>query len=234
LKTLIIIPTYNEIDNITKIIPAVYNSLPETHILVVDDNSPDGTGNAVKRLQENHKSLFLLERTQKSGLAAAYINAFKWALGKEYQIICEFDSDFSHKPEYLAPMKKMILEGADFVVGSRYVKGGGVENWNMQRKFISRCGSLYAQAILGGSIKDLTGGFNMWKSEILKDLPFDDFIARGYLFQIEMKHRARYAGFKGKEFPIVFPDRVAGESKMSKSIFMEAAKEIWKIKIKVK
>lgn len=230
MKPLIIIPTYNEIENITKIVPEVLEKLPkEGGILVVDDGSPDGTAQAVKQMQKTNKNLHLLERTQKSGLADAYITGFKWGFGHGYDVLCEMDADFSHKPEYLPVMLKEI-ETYDFVIGSRNIKGGSVEGWSALRNFISKGGSLYSRLVLGCPIKDLTGGFNMWRKETLEKINLDSIISKGYSFQIEMKYKAFKTGCSVKEIPIVFPDRVAGVSKMSGGIFIEALKAVWRIR----
>lgn len=230
MKPLIIIPTYNEIENITKIVPEVLTKLPKDGgILVVDDGSPDGTAQAVKNMQNTKKNLHLLERTQKSGLADAYITGFKWGIQNGYDVLCEMDADFSHKPEYLTVMLKEI-ETHDFVIGSRNIKGGAVEGWSALRNFISKGGSLYSRVVLGCPIKDLTGGFNMWRKETLEKINLDSIISKGYSFQIEMKYKAYKAGCSVKEIPIVFPDRVAGVSKMSGGIFMEALKAVWRIR----
>lgn len=231
MKTLIILPTYNEIENIPSIIPAVMEVLPsDGAILVVDDGSPDGTAQAVKKLQEHlSQRLFLLERTQKLGLADAYINGFKWGMAKGFDILCEMDADFSHKPEYLPKMFEAI-KSYDFVIGSRNVKGGAVEGWSVLRRLISKGGSLYSRIVLGCPIKDLTGGFNMWRKETLEKIALDSIISKGFSFQIEMKYKAYQAGCSVQEIPIVFPDRTEGTSKMNSSIFMEAITAVWKIR----
>ena len=239
MKPLIIIPTYNEIENITKILPEVLEKPPKDGgILVVDDGSPDGTAQAVKDLQKKTKrltgksgsvNLHLLERTQKAGLADAYITGFKWGIQNGYDVLCEMDADFSHKPEYLTVMLKEI-ETHDFVIGSRNIKGGAVEGWSALRNFISKGGSLYSRMVLGCPIKDLTGGFNMWRKETLDKINLDSIISKGYSFQIEMKYKAYKAGCSVKEIPIIFPDRVAGVSKMSGGIFIEALKAVWRIR----
>ncbi len=231
-KTIVIIPTYNEIENIHKIIPAVFQSLTATHILVVDDGSPDGTGQAVKELQNTYpEGLFLLERSGKGGLAAAYVAGFKWALEQGYDFLCEFDADFSHNPEYLPPMlAKLENQEADFVIGSRYVKGGGVKGWSRMRHFISNGGSLYARTILRCPIRDMTGGFNFWSKKVLTQLPLDNLLATGYTFQIELKIRAFRKGFSYNEHPIIFLEREAGVSKMSGGIFIEALAKVWALR----
>lgn len=231
MKLLVIIPTYNEIENITKIIPAVFSVIPENAgILVVDDGSPDGTANAVKEFQNQYSErLNLLERTKKSGLADAYITGFKWGMENGYDVLCEMDADFSHKPEYL-PVMYEAIQTNDAVIGSRNIKGGSVEGWTFTRNLISKGGSLYSRLVLGCPVKDLTGGFNMWRKETLEKIGLDSIISKGYSFQIEMKYRAFKAGCSIKEIPICFPDRKFGQSKMSGGIFMEALKAVWRIR----
>ena len=233
-KTLVIIPTFNEAGNIIRIIPAVFKQVPENlHILVVDDGSPDGTAGLVKGLQPRFSDkLFILERTEKNGLGPAYMAGFRWALERDYGKICEFDADFSHDPKYLPQMIARADE-KDFVVASRYIRGGGVEGWGPLRKFISRGGSLYAQMMLLCPLRDMTGGFNLWKRKVLESYDFDNFVSRGYVFQIEMKYRAHKMGFKGIEVPILFKDRTEGVSKMSGQIFWEAAKNVLTLKKEV-
>lgn len=231
MKLLVIIPTYNEIENITKIVPEVFKVIPQdAGILIVDDGSPDGTAAAVKKMQEEYKKrLNLLERKEKSGLANAYITGFKWGFENGYDVLCEMDADFSHKPEYL-PALYEAMQTNDVAIGSRNIKGGAVEGWSALRNFISKGGSLYSRLVLGCPVKDLTGGFNMWKKEALEKIGLDTIISKGYSFQIEMKYKAYEAGCAIKEIPIIFPDRKFGESKMSKGIFMEALKAVWRIR----
>ena len=235
MKLLVVVPTYNEIENITRFIPAVMAQIAPFggSILVVDDGSPDGTGAAVQAMQSEHgggnSSLFLLERTQKSGLADAYLTGFRWGEERGYDVFLEMDADFSHKPEYIPAMVQQLAEH-DVVIGSRNIKGGSVEGWSALRNFISKGGSLYSRIVLGCPIKDLTGGFNMWTRTALDAIGLENVISRGYSFQIEMKYRAYKAGMRIKEIPIVFPDRQAGKSKMSKKIFVEAFIKIWKIR----
>ena len=231
MRLLVIIPTYNEIENITKIVPEIFLNIPENaSILVVDDGSPDGTAEAVKSMDfEYGEKLFLLERTKKSGLADAYITGFKWGFENGYDVLCEMDADFSHKPKYLKELYETIQTN-DVVIGSRNIKGGAVEGWSALRNFISKGGSLYSRIVLNCPIRDLTGGFNMWRKEALEKIDLDTIISKGYSFQIEMKYKAYKAGCSIKEIPIVFPDRIAGVSKMSRGIFMEAVKSVWRIR----
>lgn len=232
MKLLVVIPTYNEIENISRFVPAVMEQIKAVsgNILVVDDGSPDGTGEAVKSMQKVYAdSLYLLERTEKKGLADAYLTGFRWGEDHGYDVFLEMDADFSHKPEYIPAMLAQI-EQNDVVIGSRNIKGGSVEGWSALRNFISKGGSLYSRMVLCCPIKDLTGGFNMWTRKALDAINLDKIVSRGYSFQIEMKYRAYRSNMKIKEIPIVFPDRTAGKSKMSKKIFVEAFIKIWKIK----
>lgn len=225
---LVIIPTYNELANIENIVRQVlaYDWL---HVLVVDDNSPDGTAQAVQKLQEENFAyrLFLLKRAGKLGLGTAYLEGFRWALAREYQAIFEMDADFSHNPAYLPVFKKQIEKGADLVLGSRYISGGGVQDWGIGRRLISRGGSLYARTILGLSIQDLTGGFKCFRREVLEALELDKIKSNGYSFQIELTYKAAQKGFNIVEVPIIFEDRTLGKSKMSKKIFLEAVMMVW-------
>ena len=231
MKLLVIIPTYNEIANISKLLPKVFEHIPENAgILVVDDGSPDGTADAVKSVAGCYDGrLHLLERIEKTGLADAYITGFKWGIAHEYDVLCEMDADFSHKPEYLVDLYDAI-QTHDVVIGSRNVPGGAVEGWSALRNFISKGGSLYSRMVLQCPIKDLTGGYNMWRKTALERINLGTIVSKGYSFQIEMKYKAYKAGCSIKEIPIIFPDRIAGESKMSKGIFMEALKSVWKIR----
>ncbi|MDE6720249.1 MAG: polyprenol monophosphomannose synthase [Treponemataceae bacterium] len=228
---LVIIPTYNEIDNIVKLLPEVFKNVPEdAGILVVDDGSPDGTAGAVKGMIEIYGDrLHLLERSEKKGLADAYITGFHWGLENGYDVLCEMDADFSHKPEYLVDLYNAI-QTHDVAIGSRNISGGAVEGWSAMRNLISKGGSLYSRMVLRCPIRDLTGGYNMWRKTALESIRLDTIISKGYSFQIEMKYKAYKAGCSIQEIPIVFPDRTAGESKMSKGIFMEALKAVWKIR----
>lgn len=229
---LIIIPTYNESDNIEKLLDLISRTDPAAHVLIVDDNSPDRTYEIVERLMQTSYPgrLFLLKRAGKMGLGTAYIAGFKWALARDYDYIFEMDADFSHDPKYL-PAFLAAIEKHDLVLGSRYVPGGGVKNWGLLRKFISRGGSLYARTILGLSLRDLTGGFKCFRRQVLESIDLDAVKSNGYSFQIEMTYRARCKGFRICETPIVFEDRTAGKSKMSRKIFLEAVLMVWKLRM---
>jgi len=226
-KSLICIPTYNEKDNIEPITSAVLAATgSETHILVIDDNSPDGTGEIVRGLSASQPRLHLLSRAGKEGLGRAYIAGFKWALENGYEVIVEMDADFSHRPEDLTKILKAI-EPVDFAIGSRYVEGGRTVNWGLGRKIISRGGSLYTRLILGYPLADWTGGFNAWKAQTLRAIGLDSVKSNGYSFQIELKYRAMKAGCRGVEVPIVFEDRRVGQSKMTTKIVTEAFTRVW-------
>ncbi len=221
--SLVIIPTYNEIENIEKMIRTVFSLPNPFHILIVDDGSPDGTANKVKELQvEFFDKLFIQERKGKLGLGTAYIHGFKWALAKNYDFIFEMDCDFSHNPNDLIRLQQACENGADVAVGSRYVKGGNVSNWDNKRIFLSYCASIYVRMILWIKVKDTTAGFKCYKRKVLQTINLDAIKFMGYAFQIEMKYRAYKKGFKIAEVPITFIDRVEGVSKMSTKIFKEA------------
>ncbi len=221
---IVIIPTYNEMENVEKMIRKVM-SLPESFdLLIVDDGSPDGTGAIVKRLiPEFNSNLYLLERSGKSGLGTAYIAGFKWALERKYQFIFEMDCDFSHNPEDLIKLAaELENKGADLVIGSRYIKGVNVVNWPMGRVLMSYFASKYVRFITGMNITDTTAGFVGYRDLVLKTIELDKIRFKGYAFQIEMKFVTWKFGFKIQEIPIIFTDRSEGESKMSKGIFKEA------------
>ena len=233
MNDLIIIPTYNEKENLGPLLEAIYEIRPDIHVLVVDDNSPDGTGQLVAEWAEAPQyegRLFLLRRAGKLGLGTAYIAGFRWALARSYRRILEMDADFSHNPRYL-PDLLAAAEEADLVLGSRYVPGGGVKNWGFWRRFLSRGGSLYARVLLGLPYQDLTGGFKCFRREVLETLDLGAVRSNGYSFQIELTYRAHCKGFKIKEVPIVFEDREVGKSKMSKHIFLEAVLMVWKLRM---
>lgn len=220
---IIVIPTYNEIDNIEAIIEAVFALNYNLDILVVDDNSPDGTANKVKELQNKYAtSLFLEQRTGKLGLGTAYVYGFSWALAKNYDFVFEMDADFSHNPNDLIKLHKACLDGADLSIGSRYVTGVNVVNWPLSRVLLSYFASVYVNIITGMQIKDTTAGFVCYKKQTLQTIDLDKIRFVGYAFQIEMKYRAFCKGLKIVEVPIIFTDRTKGESKMSNSIIKEA------------
>jgi dolichol-phosphate mannosyltransferase len=231
LKTLIVIPTYNEIGNIVPLVNAIFACCPEVEVLVVDDSSPDGTGREVEKIGKTEKRLHLLTRQQKQGLGRAYIAGFHWGLENNYEFIQEMDADFSHRPQDLRKILDRNQE-ADFLVGSRYVVGGGTVNWGLGRKILSRGGSLYSRTILGFPLNDWTGGFNGWHARVLKKIGLDSITSNGYSFQIELKYRALKAGFKSLEVPITFEERRVGQSKMSGAIVREAFTRVWAMRFK--
>ncbi len=227
MTALICIPTYNEKENIEAITAAVLAATDSTtHVLVIDDNSPDGTGQLVRALEKNEPRVHLFSREKKEGLGRAYIAGFKWALEHGYEVIVEMDADFSHRPDDLIKILKAVRD-LDFAVGSRYVDGGSTVNWGLLRKIISRGGSLYTRMILGYPLSDWTGGFNAWKSHVLRKIDLDNVKSNGYSFQIELKYRALKNDFRGAEVPIVFEDRRVGKSKMSFKIVTEAFTRVW-------
>ena len=229
---LVCIPTYNERDNLEPITRAVLAADPRVDILVVDDNSPDGTGKIADELAAKEPRIRVLHREKKQGLGRAYLAAFRWALEHGYQYIIEMDADFSHDPNYVPK----LLDGAkdaDLVLGSRYVQGGGTLNWGAGRRAISRGGSLYARTILGVDVSDLTGGFKCFNRGVLEAIDLEAVRSTGYAFQIELTYRTLKKGFRVKEIPIVFEDRRVGQSKMSRKIFLEALTMVWKLRLTV-
>jgi dolichol-phosphate mannosyltransferase len=230
---LICIPTYNERENVEKIVPAVLDVLPFANVLVIDDNSPDGTGALGDALANRDDRVHVLHREMKEGLGKAYLAGFAWALEKDYKYVIEFDADFSHNPDYL-PEMILLLETNDLVIGSRRVPGGGTEKWGVGRSFVSIAGSLYARAILGVGIRDLTGGFNGFRRKALESLQLDTIGTSGYGFQIEIKYRAVKSGLKVMEMPIIFRDREQGISKMSTRIFVEAMAQVIRLRFSSK
>jgi dolichol-phosphate mannosyltransferase len=229
---LIIIPTYNESENLPLLAEAVFEVQPDVHILVVDDNSPDGTGDLADGLAAQDSRIHVMHREGKLGLGTAYIAGFKWALERDYQRIFEMDADFSHQPKYLADFLA-ASEGADLVLGCRYMRGGGTEGWGWLRQMISRGGNLYARAILWLPFRDLTGGFKCFRREVLEAIDLDGICSAGYAFQIELSYRAHKGGFRIAEVPIIFPDRTRGDSKMSGSIVHEAMFNVVKLRFEV-
>lgn len=222
-NSLVIIPTYNEIENVEKMVRKVFSLPRPFHLLIVDDGSPDGTAQKVKELQnEFNGKLFIEERKGKLGLGTAYIHGFKWALAKNYEYIFEMDCDFSHNPEDLIRLLEACEKNADVAVGSRYCKGGKVSNWPMGRILMSYFASVYVRLVLWLPVKDTTAGFKCYRRKVLETIKLDEIRFMGYAFQIEMKYTAYRLGFKIVEVPILFVDRVEGVSKMSTKIFKEA------------
>ena len=233
-KKIVIIPTYNEYENVEEIIRAVFSLYQAFDILVVDDNSPDGTANIVKQLQEHEfaLNLHLLERNVKNGLGTAYIEGFKWCLQKGYEYIFEMDADFSHNPNDLPKLFEALAEGADMAIGSRYKTGVNVVNWPMSRVMMSYFASAYVRFITGMKIHDTTAGFIGYHQRVLEHIQLDEIKFRGYAFQIEMKFTAWKHGFKIEEVPIIFTDRTKGESKITKGIIEEAVIGVISMKLK--
>ena len=232
MEKLVIIPTYNEKENISGIVSAILSLKNNYHILVIDDRSPDGTAEIVRQMQELHPlELFLEERKGKSGLGTAYIHGFKWALARNYQYIFEMDADFSHNPADLERLYEACHAGmADVAIGSRYVKGGGTVNWPRNRILLSKGGSLYTRMITLMPVKDTTAGFMCYRKEVLEAMNLDELHFLGYAFQIEMKYAAWKLGFKIVEVPIVFEDRKHGSSKMHKGIVKEGILGVLKLR----
>lgn len=229
MKSIVVTPTYNEKDNITNIIDAVLNSVDGIHILVVDDNSPDGTSEIVKELQKYNDRIHLLSRPGKMGLGTAYCDGFRYCLDKGFEAIFEMDADFSHDPKELPNFLKE-LENYDLVLGSRYIKGVNVVNWPLSRLLLSYGANMYSQIITGMPIKDATGGFKCFRAEALKKIDLTKIHSNGYGFQIEMTYRLWKKGARIKEIPIIFIDRMNGVSKMNKKIVYEAIFLVWKLK----
>jgi dolichol-phosphate mannosyltransferase len=230
MRTLIIIPTYNERENIGKIIPLVLEQSPNLEVLVVDDNSPDGTGMIVEEMIKTNRRVKLIQREKKNGLGTAYLAGFQYALENGYDYIFEMDSDFSHDPGYIPDFLGAIQE-ADLVLGSRYIKGVNVVNWPISRLILSYYANVYARWVTGLPVRDSTGGFKCFKREVLEKIGLNRIRSNGYAFQIEMSFRAWKKGFKIKEIPIIFVDRREGESKMSKKIIREAIWMVWKLRL---
>lgn len=228
-KVLIIVPTYNERENVVLLLPEVFKVLPDAHVLVVDDSSPDGTSQCAKELAKSMPNIHVLDRAQKEGLGRAYISGFQWALERDYQFVFEMDADYSHDPAYLPEFLKAI-ENNDLVIGSRYLDGVNVVNWPMSRLLISYCGNLYARIISGIPVRDCTGGYKCFRRRVLEQIDLQRIGSSGYSFQIEMNYRAWKRGFRIREIPIVFTDRRRGESKMSTKIIREGLVLLWRLR----
>nr|BBH94952.1 dolichyl-phosphate beta-D-mannosyltransferase [Thermogemmatispora argillosa] len=220
MKTLIIIPTYNERDNLRPLIREIFRYAPETDVLIVDDHSPDGTGELAEELAREDARVHVLHRPGKLGLGTAYITGFKYALEHGYQAAFEMDADFSHDPRYLPDFLRLIEE-ADLVIGSRYIKGGATPNWPFLRRLISGGGNIFARTLLGLPVRDCTAGYRCYRREVLESIDLDSIRSRGYAFQVELVYRVWRQGFRIVETPIVFEDRRVGQSKMSKAIVLE-------------
>ncbi|OGC86748.1 MAG: dolichyl-phosphate beta-D-mannosyltransferase [candidate division Zixibacteria bacterium RBG_16_48_11] len=230
MKALVIVPTYNEKENIERIIPEILSQDQRLHVLVVDDNSPDGTGQIADRLAQQNGRVFVLHREKKSGLGQAYLAGFKYALEKKFDYVFEMDADFSHDPKYLPEFLRAI-QNADLVLGSRYISGVNVVNWPMSRLILSYLANIYSRWITGLPVRDSTGGFKCYRRVVLEKIELDKIKSEGYSFQIETSFRAWRKGFRIVEIPIIFVDRKEGQSKMSKRIVREAMWMVWKLRL---
>lgn len=230
MRTLIITPTYNERKNVETLLERVAAIVPEAHILVVDDNSPDGTGDYIKEREAQEAWIHLLHRERKLGLGTAYCAGFAWALQHNYDVVVQMDADLSHDPAQI-PDLLALIEDYDLVLGSRYIKGVNVVNWPLSRLILSWSANIYAKVITGVKVKDLTGGFKCWRREVLASLDLESLRSEGYAFQIETTFRAHQGGYRIKETPIVFVDRTEGDSKMSRGIILEAVWMVIRLKL---
>jgi dolichol-phosphate mannosyltransferase len=231
-QALIVVPTYNERENVREAAERLLAALPGTELLFVDDNSPDGTGALLDQLSAAQPRIHVMHRAGKLGLGTAYIEGFGWGLARGFDYLFEMDADGSHDPKYLRQMVALAEDGADVVVGSRYVPGGGTQNWGIGRKILSRGGSLYARTILGVEVRDVTAGFVCWRRAALEAIDLSTITSNGYSFQIEMKYRALKRNLRVVETPIVFVDRRVGQSKMSRAIFVEALLKVWGLRFR--
>ncbi|MBK8212202.1 MAG: polyprenol monophosphomannose synthase [Myxococcales bacterium] len=229
-RTLVVTPTYNERDNLERFVTQVRSALPEAHVLVVDDASPDGTGAIADAIAERDPNVRVIHRKGKLGLGTAYVEAFKKGLSEGFERFFEMDADLSHDPRYLAAFVAELDRGADVVIGSRNVPGGGVEGWGLGRHFLSKGGSLYSRTILGLTVKDLTSGYKAFSRRALEAIDLSAVRSNGYSFQIELTYRAILKGMRVREVPIVFVDRKVGHSKMSRKVFVEAVGMVWKLR----
>jgi dolichol-phosphate mannosyltransferase len=229
-RIVVIIPTFNEATNLPLIVPEVLKQDSRLHVLVVDDNSPDGTGGIADRMAAENPRIHVLHREAKAGLGRAYLAGFRWGLDQDYEVMFEMDADFSHDPSFL-PRFLTAIEGADLVLGSRYATGVNVINWPISRLLLSLGANLYARVITGLPLTDSTGGFKCFRRKVLESIDLDRVRSNGYAFQIEMSFRAWRKGFRLKEIPIIFTDRVEGQSKMSKRIVREAIWMVWWLRL---
>ena len=231
-RSLIVVPTYNEKENVRSIAQQFLAALPGCELLFVDDNSPDGTGQIIDEMVAADPRIHVMHRAGKLGLGTAYVEGFTWGLARGYDYLFEMDADGSHDPKYLPQMLALAVDGADLVVGSRNVPGGGVEGWGIGRTVISKGGSLYARTILGIDVRDVTAGFVCWRRSALEAIELSTITSNGYSFQIEMKYRAVKKGLRLVETPIIFIDRRVGHSKMSRAIVAEALVKVWAIRFR--
>lgn len=230
-RVLIITPTYNERDNLPVFLERVFAVVPSVDVLVIDDNSPDGTGQLADQIAARDARVKVMHRPGKLGLGSAYVAGFRQALASDYDVVFEMDTDLSHDPRYIPTFLAALDEGADIVIGSRNIPGGGVQGWGPGRHVLSKGGSLYARTILGLNVRDLTSGYKAFRRRALEAVDLDQVKSNGYSFQIEMTYRALRRGMRVREVPIVFVDRRAGQSKMSRKIFLEAVGMVWKLRI---
>jgi len=230
MKSIIIIPTYNEKENIERLIGEIRKLDRDFHVLIIDDNSPDGTGRIADELAQKYSEVFVIHRRGKRGLGTAYITGFKYALENNYDFIFTMDADFSHQPKYLIDFLEKAKQ-YDLVIGSRYVKDGRIQNWPLHRLILSRGANIYVRMVTGLRIFDSTGGFNCYRRKILENIDLDSIISDGYAFQIEMKYRLWKKGFSIREVPITFIDRARGTSKISKRIIFQAFFLVWKLRL---
>ncbi len=229
-RALIVVPTYNERENVERVAAEFLAPVEGAELLFVDDASPDGTGQLIDEIAARDPRVHVLHRAGKLGLGTAYLDGFRWALARGYRLVIEMDADFSHDPRFLPRMVELAEGGADLVVGSRYVEGGGTINWGLGRQLISRAGGRYARLVLGFGVSDPTSGFLCYRRETLEKIDLAAVRSNGYGFQIEMKYRAHRAGLRIVEIPIVFEDRRVGQSKMSGGIVAEALWMVWKLR----
>ena len=227
MKTVVLIPTYNEAENITSLLKEIINVIPEINVLVIDDNSPDGTGKAVEEFSKNYSGVRLISRSQKQGLGAAYVSGFKYAIGQNFDHIVTMDADFSHSP-YVIPALINKMKDCDLILGSRYTEGG-VNRWNIFRQFLSRSANIFIESKLNLHIKDYTTGFRCYKSRLLKNIDLDVVLSDGYAFQIEMAYKVYAVGGKVAEYPITFTDRKRGRSKLSSLDIIEAFRTVLRL-----
>lgn len=230
-RVLVVTPTYNEADNLEPFVRALFEVVPSAHVLVVDDASPDGTGKIADRMAGRDERVRVLHRGGKLGIGSAYLDGFRLGLREGYDVLVQMDTDLSHDPRHLPAMLAAVEGGADVVLGSRNIPGGGVLGWGLGRHVLSKGGSLYSRTILGLPIRDLTSGYKAWSARALEGIDLDGVRSEGYSFQIEMTWRALRRGFRVVEVPIVFVDRRAGKSKMSRKIFLEAVAMVWKLRL---
>ncbi len=231
MKTLIVTPTYNEHENLPRFVGLVRAAAPEADLMIVDDASPDGTGEIADDLASRDHGIHVIHRPGKLGLGTAYVDAFRWGLARGYDRFFEMDADLSHDPNDLPKMVRALDDGADIVIGSRNVRGGGVEGWGPGRNVLSKGGSLYARTVLGLHVRDLTAGYKGFTRRALEAIGLEHIRSNGYSFQIEMTYRAHLRGMKIVEVPVVFVDRRVGHSKMNRRIFMEAVSVVWKLRL---